>query len=50
MAYYFTMIDGNQGLGYSSAAVEDFYNDIVNQVKLIEQVPQLCSHVDIIVH
>jgi hypothetical protein len=38
MAYYFTMIDGKSGLGYSSAAVEDFYNDIVNQVKLIEQV------------
>ena len=37
MAYYFTIIDSQNGLGYSSAAVEDFYNDIVNQVQLIEQ-------------
>lgn len=37
MAYYFTIIDSKSGLGYSSAAVEDFYNDIVNQVQLIEQ-------------
>lgn len=37
MAYYFTITDKNNGLGYSSAAVEDFYNDIVNQVQLIEQ-------------
>jgi len=47
MAYYFTMIDGNQGLGYSSAAVEDFYNDILNQVTLIEQVNYFCSPVEI---
>ena len=37
MAYYFTIIDDKNGLAYSSSAVEDFYNDIVNQVQLIEQ-------------
>jgi len=36
MAYYFTMIDGDSGLGYTAGAVEDFYNDILNQVMLIE--------------
>ena len=36
MTYYFTIIDDKNGLTYRSSTttsvVEDFYNDIVNQV------------------
>ena len=37
MAYFFSITDNTNGLGYSAAAVEDFYHDIMNQVGLIER-------------